>query len=231
MNDAVAEGLVIGGGRDGGAEFGRGVEGGVGHGERAKDFALAEAVEGFVGEAFQGDAEKDESNVAIFGVGSGIVGERHRECCRKEFIAGAGAQEKLFVCRKAGRVGEEHAQRDLIAARVLTGKLPDDRDQGHVEIEEAALVEEHRHGRGGQDFGQGREVEERDGSGLRGGAIEGEVAEGSEGYEFVFVRNSDGGGGEGAGGDGIIENAEGVRETGDLIVEGGDEWGQEGFSE
>jgi len=38
--------------------------------QRGKDFPLTEGVEGLIGEAFESNAEQNESDVAIFGAGS-----------------------------------------------------------------------------------------------------------------------------------------------------------------
>ena len=58
------------------------------HPERAEDFALAEAVEGFAGQAFQSDAEDDESDVAIVDASAGTCGERDAEGGAEELVAG-----------------------------------------------------------------------------------------------------------------------------------------------
>lgn len=57
------------------ARFLRRVERGVGHGERAEDFALAEEVETLTGDAFESGAEEDKADVAVLGVRAGIGGE------------------------------------------------------------------------------------------------------------------------------------------------------------
>src|SRR6266851_281524 len=57
------------------ALLGRRVVSGVGHAQRSEYFALAEAVEGLIGEAFQGDAEDDESDVAVLRTPARIGGE------------------------------------------------------------------------------------------------------------------------------------------------------------
>jgi hypothetical protein len=64
----------VGGRRDSWAHFCGRLEGCVCHGERGEDFAQAEAVERFAGYAFEGDAEDDESDVAVFGADGGICG-------------------------------------------------------------------------------------------------------------------------------------------------------------
>src|SRR4029077_15392002 len=52
----------------------RRVVSGAGHAQRSEYLALAEAVEGFVGDAFQGDAQDDKSDVAVFGTLARIGG-------------------------------------------------------------------------------------------------------------------------------------------------------------
>jgi hypothetical protein len=65
-------------------------------------------------------------------------------------------------------VGEQHAEGHVAAAGVRrtggTGQeFGDEAGDGSVEFEEAAFVENHRHGRGGDDFSEGREIEESGG--------------------------------------------------------------------
>jgi len=72
LNDAVAERAIVGGWRDSVFQGGRGLEGCLSHAERTENFALAECVERFVGQAFEDDAQNDEADVAVFGA-------RHRE--------------------------------------------------------------------------------------------------------------------------------------------------------
>ena len=61
-----------------------------GHSEGAEDFALAENVERLSGNAFEGGAQEDESDIAVFGAGAGIGGEGSGE---------GGAQQVLSrVC-------------------------------------------------------------------------------------------------------------------------------------
>ncbi len=62
-------------------------------------------------------------------------------------------------------MGEQHAEGDVAAAGVefaagVGQEFGDDADHGGFEFEQAALVEDHRHGGGGDGFGDGGEVEE-----------------------------------------------------------------------
>src|SRR5579863_7407120 len=62
LDDFLAKGAVVGGGRDLSAGVGGRIECSVDHGERAEEFALAENVERFCGDAFESGGKKDESN-------------------------------------------------------------------------------------------------------------------------------------------------------------------------
>ena len=52
---------------------------GASHSEWTEQFALAEAVESFVGDALECHAKDDETDVAIFGFAAGIGCERRGE--------------------------------------------------------------------------------------------------------------------------------------------------------
>ena len=152
------------------------------HAERAEDFALAEDVEGFVGETFESNAENDEANVAVFGARAGSGRERDVKGRLQKVFAGLGAQEKLFVGGQAGAMRQQHAQRDF-APRVVTigelaGELRDDRGDGGFEIKQAALVENHRHGGRGHNLGERGEIEDACGGDFGRSRIIGETAEG-----------------------------------------------------
>ena len=74
-------------------------------------------------------------------------------------------EEQLLVGGQAGGVGEEHAEGDVAAAGIgfaagVGHEFGDDAEYGSFEFEQAALVEDHRHGRGGDDFGDRGQVEE-----------------------------------------------------------------------
>ena len=116
LNDAEAEAAIVGGWRDRVLQSVCGIEGRVRHAQRSEDFALAERVERFVGEAFERDAENNEADVAVFGAGAGGGGERRGESGSQNRFASLGTQEKLFVSRQAGAVCEQHAHGDVAAA-------------------------------------------------------------------------------------------------------------------
>ena len=72
LNDAVAEGAVIDGGRNRGTPRRWRVESSVGHSQWAEHLTLAETVKRFVSNAFQRYPKNDESDVAVGGLAPGI---------------------------------------------------------------------------------------------------------------------------------------------------------------
>ena len=222
LDDAVAKALVVCGGRDGEAQCGCGVERRVRHAEGAEDFALAEMVEEFVGETLESHAEEDESDVAVLGVRARVVSQRHRESGCEEFVASAGAQEKLLVSGQAGGMREQHAQGDLVATRVFAGEFSDDRDNRGVEVEQATFVKDHGRGCGGDHLCKGGEVEEGVGRRLGRVWVVGETTQGPQGDEFSLVGDGDARGGEGVSSDGVVQEAERAGEAEVLIIVLGD---------
>ena len=100
------------------------------------------------------------------------------------------------------------------------------RDRG-FEIKQAALVENHGHGSRGDDFGERSEIEEARGCNLRRSWIVCETAEGFVGDEFSAESDRQRAGGEGAGGDGLFQDAEGALK---LVILHGEIAHQEGKS-
>ena len=128
------------------------------HAQRAKDFALAECVERFVGQAFEDDAQNDEADVAVFGARTGSVGQRRGEGGLQKLFTSLGELEKLFVGGQAGAVREQHAHGDFAAARVIivqwVCEFGDDGGDRGFEIEQSTLIEDHGHGGRRDDFGE-----------------------------------------------------------------------------
>ena len=107
---------------------------------------------------------------------------------------------------------EQHAHGDLAAARVILGQLAgefgDDSSDRGFEIEQAALVEIHRHGGRGDDFGQRSKIEDARGRDLGRSRIICEAAEGLVGDELSAECDRERAGGEGASGDGLFQQIE-----------------------
>src|SRR5690349_45846 len=79
LDQAMAEGAVVFGGRDCESDFGWRVEAGVRKIEFGKDLAPAELVENFAGEPFERFAQQDEADITVFSAHAGIGGERDAE--------------------------------------------------------------------------------------------------------------------------------------------------------
>jgi len=148
-------------------------------------------------------------------------------------------EKQLLVRGQAGGVGEEHAEGDVAAARVefaagVGQKFGDDSGYGGIQFEESAFVEDGSHGGSGDWFGEGCQVEDRavfHGKilaflewGGTWGSLEiffiDKAAKGFQGDQFSSLSYRDRGCGEGALGDGFLEDREGRREPFVLIFEG-----------
>jgi len=88
------------------------------------------------------------------------------------------------------------------------GEFRDDSSDWGFEIEQAALVEDHRHGGRGDDFSQRSEIEDTRGRDLGRSRIICETADSLVGDELSAEGDRERAGGEGAGGDGLFKDAE-----------------------
>src|SRR5579862_2667796 len=135
LDDSFPKRSVIGGRGYRGVQIRRWIECRAIHSQRTEDFALAEAVELLIGEAFKRNAQEDEADVAVFRVFAGVVSERRGESSRQKFIASFRAKKELLVGRQSGRMRQQHSEGDLVPARIFSGELPHNRDHGYLEIE------------------------------------------------------------------------------------------------
>src|ERR1700686_2843595 len=71
LNNAVPKATILSRRRNRLFQSWSGIECRTAHAQRAKNFSLAENVERLVGQSFESKAQKDESDVAVFGAGSG----------------------------------------------------------------------------------------------------------------------------------------------------------------
>lgn len=212
LDDAFAESSVALGGRDRGAEIVKRAEAGGSQAEGREDFAVAEGVERFAGDDFDGFAEEDEAGVGVLSALAGFGFERELQGGAEERVGGGAGAEKLDVAGQAGTVGEEHAEGDaLFAAAWLHAddEAGEDVAEAGVEIELAARVEEHGGGGGGDDFSEAGEIE--DGGWLDGGrsSFVGEAADRFHGDDVAMMQNAEGCAGEGAVLDGLLEQVAG----------------------
>src|SRR5579863_1192227 len=150
---------------------------------------LAEAVERLVGDAFDRGSKNDEADVAVFGVCAGIRGQRSGESCGKKF-----------------------AQGDGVAAGILSGEFGGYGYDRHVEVEKATFVQDHRHARGGDDFGEGSKIKNAESRYLRRIGFVGEAAERLQCHKVTLIGDGDRSGSKSMLGDGLAQPVEGTGE-------------------
>jgi hypothetical protein len=124
-------------------------------------------------------------------------------------------------------VREQHAEGDVATTDVrfaagVGKKFWDRSGDGRVEFEQAALVEKHGCGRGGNGLRDGSEVEESCCSNGGGTWFVSEVSESFERDELILSRYGDGGGRESTSRDCLFQNGEGGGKHFVLMVESGD---------
>ena len=110
------------------------------------------------------------------------------------------------------------------------GEFRDDSRNRRFEIEQPALVKDHRHGGRGDDFSQRSKIEDVRGRDLGRRRIICEAAEGLEGDELSVEGNRDRTGGEDASGNGLFQDGERAPKAIILRDEIAREEGKSGFS-
>ena len=161
LDNAMTEPYVLLGGRNSGALGREWAEARCGHGERGKDFPVCPLGEGFVYEDFEGFAEEDKSGIGVFGACAGRNFDAEFETSTKQGKRCEVLLEQANVSGQTGGVREEMMDADVTrecAWLTANDKAREEFAEGHLEIEETALVEEH--GRGGGDgyFGDAGDV-------------------------------------------------------------------------
>ena len=153
---------------------------------------------------FQRLAEQNEAGI-------GVLGARARLGFEGQFKAGAkqrgrrgGGAKELHVAGQPGVVRQQVAQ--LHMAGLVTGsaarhKAGQQLAQRRIQIEQAALVEQHGRSRGGHDLGEaGHVVDGLRGDGGRAFLI-GKAAQCTLEHDFSACQHTEGAAGKGAGGD------------------------------
>src|SRR5947199_1922628 len=99
LDYAFAERLIVS--RRGNPRFPRSrrVVGSVCHAERVEYFSLAEAIQCLFGDSFESQAEKDEADVAVFGMNSGVVFQGGRQCFLQKRVSCCSAEIEFLVRR------------------------------------------------------------------------------------------------------------------------------------
>src|ERR1700683_1480248 len=152
LNHAMAKGTVVCRWRNRVLQRICGVERRAHHAKRTKNFALAKHIHRFVSKALENDAKNNEPNVAIFKTAARRGGQLSRESALEKILTVVGVLKQFFVARQAGTVREQHAQRDFLASAVIGNEFGDDGGGGSFEVEQAVLIEDHRHGSRGHNL-------------------------------------------------------------------------------
>ena len=153
-------------------------------GERRKDFAGAESIERFAAENLDDFPEQDEAKVGVFGARAGFRFEGQLQSGAQQGGRRRMLAEQGRVSGQARSVRKQHAQRDVLlaAARLhADDEARQDVPEALVEVEQAAIDEEHGGGCGGNHFGEAGEIENRLRLDGRGAAFVGEASNGIEG--------------------------------------------------
>src|SRR5271165_5801985 len=220
LDDAMAKGTVVFGGGDGVDPTGQWGEAGVGHAARFEDFALRKASQRFAGEALQDFAQEDEANVAVAGSRSRRCDQGSGACGTDQIVTGAGGLEELDVGRKTAGVSEQHANGDGAAVAAMA-EFGEERGDRRFQIQQAALVEQHSHGCGRDNFCDRGEVKDRLPAYLVRIWLVGVAAETCTDDARPAAVDRQGGAGKGMLADAIADNGEGASELGFLLVEFG----------
>lgn len=176
----------------------------------SEDLAGAELVEAFSGDALDELAEENESDVAVLGPleGSGLEGHTHGG--GGDGIASGGLEIEFAMGGQAGGMGEQHSYGDRLATGIeRVGELREEVDDFGVERKLVAVVEEHRHGGGGDGLGERGEVPR--GFAENGGRVKvvGEGSEWLQGDEGSAMGDGEGSAGKNPLRDGLIHDGKG----------------------
>ena len=159
LNESMAEGAITLGGGNPTPKWVPGwLEPGWEKLKPLKYFSLTELVQRLTGDFFQRLTEQDEANVTVFGVSTGIGGQRDDQRLIHKFIFIFRSLEQLDVSRQAGRMSKEHAECDLAAAGIVTGEAREEIDHWLLKIELATVVQDHAGSGGGEGFSDRSQV-------------------------------------------------------------------------
>src|SRR5579864_1690908 len=156
LDQTMTERSVIFRGRDCCFLVGWRVKAGVRKVEFGKDLTPAELVQRLAGKLFQRFAQQNEADVTVFGSGTGRGHKRDLESLTQQLVLIMGGLEQLDVGRQARGVRQKHAERDLAASvflfRAAVSESGQKLDQWLIELQQAAIVQNHTGGGGGDDL-------------------------------------------------------------------------------
>lgn len=158
VDDGMAERAVILGGR---TPCSVGIPRRIELGEqlkRLKNFTHTECVKRLASDDLKRLSQQDKADIAVFGPGSGIGGQRNLKGLADQLFFVARGLKELDVCRQARRVRQKHAQGDLPAARIVTGKVRKQFNERLFKLKLLPVVQDHACGRRGYYLGDRSEI-------------------------------------------------------------------------
>jgi len=208
LNDAPAKGAIVLRGRNLGLPFRRWIESRLCHAKWDEDLLPRELVECKASLATQHFSQQEEADVTVFGVRAGLGDQPRGKRGPNQFLARAGNLEQLLVSRQPAGVREQHAQGDRLSRGLLMPgrarhKIREKVPERNVQRQLAALVEQHGHGRGRHDLGQGSQIEDGVGLNQRRVVSVGEAAKSAQRDQRPVMSNGQRRGGKGALLDGV----------------------------
>lgn len=131
--------------------------------------------------------------------------------------------KELDIGRQARGVRQKHAERDpatgVFLFRAVVGESGQKCGQWLVELEQAAIVQNHARGGGGKNLGDRGEIVDSFGSYVRGRCIVSEMPEAFMSDKLALMGDGDGCSGKGALGDAGTQHVKGTLELGVLLAE------------
>ena len=116
-----------------------------------------------MGQPFEGLSQQDKTDVTVYGAAPGGGCQWDLEGLAKQPILMVGGLEESDVGRQAGRVRQQHAHGDLMAARVAHGKSGQEINQRLFQFQLAAIVQNHAGSGCGHYLGDGSQIIDRAG--------------------------------------------------------------------
>src|SRR5664279_141103 len=227
LDDALAKGAIIFGGRNPRLPLCWRIESRVRHAERRQDFLPRKEVERHASLAGQHFSQQDEAHVSILGARAGRGNQARSKRGPNKLVARAGNLKQLLVCRQSAGVGKQHEQGDRLSRGLLMSwgprhKIGEEVSQGNVQWQLSAFVQQHGHGGGSHNLGHGRQIEDGVGLNYRRVVLISEAAKSLQRDQRSAMSDSDRRGRESALLDGFAKNGKSSREL--LVLEVESRW-------
>src|SRR5215831_9965232 len=107
--------------------------------EGAKDFPFAPGIQRLLRDAFEGYTQKNESDIAVFGVVTGLRGQRHLKSLGQQVVSTSHRFKQLYIRGQPGRMSQQHAESDLRPSRITAGKFRQDFHNSPLQVKSALV--------------------------------------------------------------------------------------------